>query len=96
MRITCPICGERDRREFTYRGAALGAPALEAGIEAWHAQVHLRLNPAGSLAELWHHEMGCGAWVQVTRNTATHEMLGSVLAEDADLAMPAPETEVEP
>ncbi|MCR9114722.1 MAG: sarcosine oxidase subunit delta, partial [Rhodobacteraceae bacterium] len=23
MRLTCPICGERDRREFYYAGAAV-------------------------------------------------------------------------
>ena len=27
MRITCPICGERDRREFTYQGDAFGKRA---------------------------------------------------------------------
>ena len=31
MRITCPICGERDRREFYYQGAALALDRPDAG-----------------------------------------------------------------
>ncbi len=85
MRITCPICGERDRREFTYRGAALPRPAEDADLDAWHAYVNLRENPAGPLDELWHHEMGCGAWLKVRRNTATHEIHEVTLASDAGL-----------
>ena len=88
MRITCPICGERDRREFYYKGAALERPAADAPVVAWHDYVNLRDNPAGPLKELWYHEMGCGSWVVVERNVATHEMLGSQLAEDADLGGP--------
>ena len=87
MRITCPLCGARDRREFTYKGAALPVPALDAGLDVWDAHVHLRDNPAGPLEELWQHDMGCGAWLKVTRNTATHEMLGVALAQDAGLAI---------
>jgi len=32
---------------------------------------------------LWYHETGCGAWVVVTRNTVTHEVLSCELARDA-------------
>ncbi|MGR3760174.1 sarcosine oxidase subunit delta [Roseobacteraceae bacterium NS-SX3] len=85
MRITCPLCGERDRREFYYKGAALERPGGDAGLDAWHAHVHLRENPAGPLEELWYHEMGCGAWLKVTRNTATHEILAAELASEAGL-----------
>jgi sarcosine oxidase subunit delta len=81
MRIVCPICGERDRREFYYQGAALPRPADDAGTEAWHDYVHLRDNQPGPLRELWYHEMGCGSWIVVERNTATHEILGTQLAE---------------
>ena len=37
MRIPCPICGERDRREFYYRGAALALtrPDPEASGGDW-------------------------------------------------------------
>lgn len=82
MRITCPLCGERDRREFYYKGAAvaLERPAPEAGPEAWDDYVFLRDNPAGPAQELWHHANGCGAWLVVTRDTRTHEVLDSRLA----------------
>ncbi len=82
MRITCPICGERDRREFHYQGAAvaLDRPAPDAGAESWDDYLHNRENPAGPTRELWHHEAGCGAWLVVTRDTVTHEMQGSELA----------------
>ncbi len=35
MQITCPYCGERDIREFSYRGAAvdMDRPAPDAGDE---------------------------------------------------------------
>ncbi|WP_170437154.1 sarcosine oxidase subunit delta [Ruegeria arenilitoris] len=76
MRITCPYCGERDRREFYYRAAAvdLDRPAPDAGPDAWDDFVYLRDNPAGETRDLWYHEGGCGAWIVVTRNTLTHEI----------------------
>lgn len=85
MRITCPICGERDRREFYYKGAALARPAEGADLDQWHSYVNLRENPAGPLEELWYHEMGCGSWLTVTRNTATHDILSVTLAQQSDL-----------
>ena len=85
MRITCPVCGERDRREFTYKEAAVARPEAGADLDAWDQYVHLRENPAGVTRELWYHEMGCSAWIVVTRNTVTHEMLGAELASGADL-----------
>ncbi|MCV3272607.1 sarcosine oxidase subunit delta [Roseobacter sinensis] len=82
MRLTCPICGARDRREFYYQGdaVALDRPAPGAGVQAWDDYVHLRDNPAGPRRELWHHEAGCGAWLVVERNTTTHEVHGVTLA----------------
>lgn len=76
MRITCPICGARDRREFTYQGDAgmLDRPAPDADPEVWDAYLHLRENPAGETRDLWFHSAGCGAWLVVTRNTVTHEI----------------------
>lgn len=84
MRIKCPICGERDRREFYYQGhaIALDRPAPDAGDDAWESYVYLRENPAGETRDLWQHETGCGAWLVVTRNTVTHEILGTALARD--------------
>ena len=84
MRLPCPVCGERDRREFYYQGAAsmLERPGAGADPEAWDAYLHLRDNPAGETRDLWQHEAGCGAWLVVTRNTVTHEIRGAVLARE--------------
>ncbi len=82
MRLSCPICGERDRREFYYRGdaVALVRPEPDAGDGPWEDYVHLRDNPAGETRDLWQHEAGCGAWVVVTRNTVTHAVMQVELA----------------
>ena len=55
MRVTCPFCGERDRREYTVQGddTSLRRPDRDAGPEIWHDYVHLRDNPAGRLREMW-------------------------------------------
>jgi sarcosine oxidase subunit delta len=74
MRLTCPVCGERDLREFAYRGAAtlMDRPDGDTGLEAFHDYVHIRDNPAGPHAELWQHDGGCRAWLRVVRDTRTH------------------------
>ncbi|MDQ2093260.1 sarcosine oxidase subunit delta [Rhodalgimonas zhirmunskyi] len=84
MRLTCPLCGARDRREFTYQGeaVALSRPDPDAGPEAWNTYLHLRENPAGWRDELWYHEQGCAAWLVVTRHTTTHEVRKVQLARD--------------
>jgi heterotetrameric sarcosine oxidase delta subunit len=84
MRLKCPVCGERDRREFYYVGdaVALDRPDADAGMDAWDSYVHLRDNPAGVTRDLWQHEAGCAAWIVVTRNTVTHEVLETALAAD--------------
>ena len=89
MRIECPICGSRDRREYYYQGeaVALDRPEPDAGDDAWETYVHMRENPAGARRELWHHDGGCGAWLVVTRHTTTHEMLKVELAADVKRAM---------
>lgn len=76
MRITCPLCGTRDRREFYYYGAAdyLKRPAPDAAPQAWDDYLHNRDNPAGVTRDLWYHDMGCSSWLVVTRNTVTHEI----------------------
>ncbi|MBL4810873.1 MAG: sarcosine oxidase subunit delta [Rhodobacteraceae bacterium] len=71
MRITCPHCGPRDLREFTYRGASLPRPASDAAPEAWDAYLHLRDNPAGPSAENWFHNP-CATWLLVKRDTVSH------------------------
>jgi len=85
MRFPCPHCGERDLREFYYGGNAcqLERPAPDAGDVVWDDYVHNRENPAGRSHELWHHGLGCGAWLVVERDTQTHAVIGAVLARDA-------------
>jgi len=83
MRITCPNCGERDRREFYYQGdaVALQRPDADAGPEAWDDYLHNRDNPAGDTRDMWFHEAGCRAWLVVDRNTVTHAVHQVTLAE---------------
>ncbi len=81
MRINCPICGARDRREFYYMGADDFLDRPEAGDQdAMHRYLHIRENPAGVTRDLWHHEAGCASWLVVDRNVSTHEILGVTLA----------------
>ena len=84
MRINCPLCGERDRREFYYQGDAIAMhrPDVNAGLDSWDDYLHNRDNVAGEVRDLWHHEAGCGAWLVVTRNTVTHEVLSCKLASN--------------
>jgi heterotetrameric sarcosine oxidase delta subunit len=84
MRIPCPLCGPRDRREFTYYGSDdfLRRPAPDAPMAAWDDHLHLRDNPAGPTRDLWYHETGCSAWIEVTRNTVSHEILAARLVAE--------------
>ena len=83
MRINCPICGDRDRREFYYLGASdyLNRPA-GGDLDAIHTYLHIRENPTGVTKDLWHHEAGCSAWLVIERNVTTHEILGVELASE--------------
>jgi heterotetrameric sarcosine oxidase delta subunit len=90
MRITCPLCGPRDRREFYYYGSEdyLTLPEGE-DFDAIDAHLHLRDNPAGEVRDLWYHEMGCASWLRVTRNTVTHAISGVALVADVDASISA-------
>ncbi len=86
MRLKCPLCGERDRREFYYMGSDdyLNRPAADAPLQVWDDYLHNRDNPAGLMRDLWYHEQGCGQWLRLTRNTVTHEIHGvELIAEGA-------------
>ena len=74
MRLTCPHCGERDLREFTYKGdaLALSRPPEDADPQEWIDYVHNRDNPTGPTRELWYHSP-CGSWPVAERDTTTHE-----------------------
>lgn len=77
MRIECPLCGARDRREFYYQGHSvlLERPRADAGTRSWDDYLHNRENPAGLTEDLWYHQQGCGAWLVVSRDTTTHAVL---------------------
>lgn len=83
MRLHCPHCGERDRREFYYMGDAayLDRPP-EGDQDAMHRYLHIRENPAGLVRDLWHHEAGCSAWLVVERDVTTHEIFSVKLASE--------------
>lgn len=89
MRLTCPLCGPRDRREFYYYGSDdyLRRPAPE-DAAGWDDVLHLRDNPAGVTKDLWYHETGCAQWLRVTRNTVTHEILAAELIADREGVQP--------
>jgi heterotetrameric sarcosine oxidase delta subunit len=84
LRLNCPLCGARDRREFYYYGTEdyLDRPSPDAPPADWDSYLHLRDNPAGLTKDLWYHETGCAQWLLVTRNTITHEILKTELVAD--------------
>lgn len=84
MRLTCPHCGERDRREFTWGGdaVALLRPDPSADPGEWHDYLHIRDNPAGPTRDLWYHDP-CGTWLLVHRDTVTHAIHATEPAESA-------------
>jgi sarcosine oxidase subunit delta len=83
MRITCPTCGSRDRREFTWAGDAvvLDRPQRDAGPEVWDAYIHLRDNPAGRTRDMWYHDP-CGTWIVAERDTVTHAVYSTTAASE--------------
>ena len=83
MRISCPCCGERHVREFSYLGDATPVrpdPEAPDARNLFHDYVYLRDNPAGAFRELWYHAAGCRRWVEVSRDTLTHAVSASRFA----------------
>ena len=86
MRVPCPFCGARDVREFSYLGDATVARPDPDGVDALERfvdYVYLRDNPAGLHREFWYHGAGCQRWLVVSRDTRTHEIMGSEPAAKA-------------
>lgn len=78
--ISCPYCGERPEEEFAFggdasvvppNGAGEGAPV---GTETFADYLYLRDNPKGRHREHWIHRYGCQRWIEVERDTVTHEI----------------------
>ena len=76
MRINCPTCGERTADEFVSAGSAeVRRPEGSDNQQDWVNYVYLRDNPAGQHREWFFHAAGCRAWLKVTRDTRTHEII---------------------
>ena len=95
MRIPCPYCGARGTRSSPIsatppcaRRRSGSAPTTR--LRAVHDYVYLRDNPAGPHRELWYHGAGCHAWLVVTRDTRTHEIVGVELAREVALTRGEP------
>jgi sarcosine oxidase subunit delta len=88
MRIPCPHCGERDRREFTVLGDAdpVRPDGMNADARAMYDYVYPRRNAAGLHREYWYHGAGCHVWLVVERNTLTHAIAKVTPARDVTLA----------
>ena len=81
IRIRCPFCGVRDHTEFSYEGdATVVYPALDASEDEWFEAVFLRDNPRGPHTEFWRHGFGCGSFLEVKRDTLTHEITSVKIA----------------
>lgn len=82
MLIPCPFCGHRDQAEFAYGGPARALPELDGqdGTHAWRTALYSGYNPRGPVTELWFHANGCESWIQITRDTVTHRITRSCLA----------------
>ena len=88
--IPCPWCGACAQVEFSYGGDAARRRPPDPGqcsVEEWLDHVYLRDNPRGAHLEWWQHNAGCRQWIQVLRNTQTHEVMG---AWDANARVEAP------
>lgn len=81
--INCPFCGERAEIEFRYAGEAHvirpGEPD-KADDEEWARYLYERSNPAGDLAERWHHVHGCQRYFNALRNTVSDNFSTSYAA----------------
>ncbi len=85
MRIPCPNCGTRDRREFTFQGdaIALDRPAPDAPDALWDLYVNPPKSPPGPVLDLWYHAP-CGTWAVVHRDTANRNVISAKSAREAD------------
>lgn len=78
QQFPCPWCGNRSEGEFRYAGdAGVARPVRAADDKAWAQYLYFRRNAKGPAQELWIHIGGCGRWFELSRNTVTHEVVGS-------------------
>jgi sarcosine oxidase, subunit delta len=91
--IPCPYCGPRDETEFAYGGEAhVVRPDPAEDDAAWSARLFLRHNPKGWTRERWRHQIGCGKWFNLCRDTATNAIGPAYRMGDAQPPFPDRET----
>ncbi|WP_027960686.1 sarcosine oxidase subunit delta [Halomonas halodenitrificans] len=77
--IHCPYCDEyRDEEEFHPKGQAHIARPEDpetCSDEEWGDYLFFRDNPRGIHHELWVHAIGCRKFFNITRNSASYEIL---------------------
>ena len=73
LQLRCPWCGPREEIEFRHGGQGAAIPEHATDAE-WARVLFYRANPAGVLVERWVHVHGCGQWLEVVRDTLTHEI----------------------
>jgi methylglutamate dehydrogenase subunit B len=69
MLIECPFCGPRDGAEFEFRNTV--APSGTSAAE----RLYLRRAEPGCSIEHWQHLRGCRAWLELTRDLASDQVL---------------------
>lgn len=75
--IRCPWCGPRDEAEFRWGGEtpfAADCPSDLPPDEQLAAELYYRRNGCGPTRERWVHWAGCGQWLEVVRDTLSHEI----------------------
>ena len=79
--IPCVYCGPRPETEFKFDGEHRPPrpDALAADDRAWADHLYFRTNAKGRSRERWVHSGGCGQWLIIDRDTATHEVFGASL-----------------
>tara|TARA_B100000795_G_scaffold58483_1_gene38907 strand:- start:2523 stop:2804 length:282 start_codon:yes stop_codon:yes gene_type:complete len=78
LKIDCPWCGSRNEDEFSNGGEShLVRPEPPSSVteDEWANYLFYPTNTKGPFKETWFHKYGCRQWFNVTRNTATHEIL---------------------
>ncbi len=77
LQITCPWCGPRNETEFSFGGEShIIRPVRPESISDrdWSDYQFLRENPKGTHYERWQHRFGCRQWINVARDTLSHEI----------------------
>lgn len=75
--IPCPWCGPRPEGEFVCAGEVLPPRPADPNAVSdaeWVDYVVMRRNVRGAHDERWWHARGCGSWLTLRRDTATHRI----------------------